>query len=73
VILCMPPPSYDTQANECTHMVYTPQPLRVYTMFVLRRGGKRDSRKDSIFSTLPAVFYWNVAPKPLSTAVHEIS
>jgi hypothetical protein len=73
VILCMPPPSYDTQATECTHMVYAPQPLRVYTTFVLRRGGKRDSRKDSILSTLSAVFYWNVAPKPLSTAIHESS
>lgn len=49
------------------------QPLRLYIGFVLRWGEKMDFRKDSIFSTLPTVFYWNVAPKPLSTAVHEIS
>lgn len=52
----MPPSSYDMQAIEVTHMVHTPQSLNVYITCVLRRGGKRDSRKDSIFSTLPTVF-----------------
>jgi hypothetical protein len=70
----MSTPSHDTRAIAVTHMVYSPQPLKVYAALVLRGVGKRDCRKGSNFLQCQLFFFigmWHL--NPLSTAVHEIS
>lgn len=70
----MHPTSYDTQAIEVIHMVaFTSATGGLYYICIEGRLGKGIPGKTVYFLHCQLVFYWNVAPKPLSTAVHEIS
>jgi len=69
----------------CPHLHMTRKQLKLHTWFIhlshwrfilhvyWDEVGKGTPGKTVYFLHCQLFFYWNVAPKPLSTAVHEIS